>query len=213
MAIIILFVSLCKNKHRPVTLTSNGTCEKARHRSLSLPPACLIQVGISGKPGQEVWKSTWTHGTPTAWPWGGSLSTNQELPDFTDFPLGLFSHTTDWGFFKMPTTPVCMGRCVDKATHQALVQAPSGPLDLLVCGVGVYWRLIPSSHRQAASVPNICPTSQHGVSALHLAELGWFAAVQVPAGAWHWAAFPRNASHLELPFLALPHLLTSTESY
>lgn len=57
MAIIILFVSLCKNKHRPVTLTSNGTCEKARHRSLSLPPAWLIQVGISGKPGQECGKA------------------------------------------------------------------------------------------------------------------------------------------------------------
>lgn len=28
----------------------------------------------------------------------------------------------------MPTTPVCMGRCVDKATHQALVQAPSAGL-------------------------------------------------------------------------------------
>lgn len=131
------------------------------------------------------------------------------------------SPTSPWGYsvtpqtehFKHPQTPVGMGKCVDEATHQALVQAPPGPLDLLVCGVGVCWRLVPSSPRQAASVPNTCPTSRHGPSALHLAELGWFAAVRVPAGAWHWAAFPRNASHLELPFLALPHLLTWTESY
>lgn len=127
-------------------------------------------------------------------------------------PLGLFSHTME--HFKHPQFSVGHGRVGGQRQPAGLwdghllahlSQPRSSSRSEWLGQLRVWFSL----HPDKLLLPPIpASTSQHGSTASHLAELGWFAAPLLPTGAWHWAAFPRKAASLTF-WAALPGLASS----